>query len=68
MEVIMCDLWWMVLYINCVLCYWKKKDWVSVKRDCEMVLYFEWNSVKVLYMFGLVLIVEKKFMDVVKLL
>ena len=65
-EAITCDPRWTVLYINRALCHRKKKDWASVKRDCETALHFERNSVKALYMLGLALIAEKKFTDAAK--
>ena len=57
-EAITCDPRWTVLYINRALCHRKKKDWASVKRDCETALHFDRNSVKALYMLGLALIAE----------
>ena len=62
-EAITCDPRWTVLYINRALCHRKKKDWASVKRDCETALHFDRNSVKALYMLGLALIAEKKFTE-----
>ena len=59
-EAITCDPRWTVLYINRALCHRKKKDWASVKRDCETALHFDRNSVKALYMLGLALSAEKK--------
>ncbi len=62
-EAITCDPRWTVLYINRALCHRKKKDWASVKRDCETALHFDRNSVKALYMLGLALIAERKFTE-----
>jgi STIP1 homology and U-box containing protein 1 len=62
-EAITCDPRWTVLYINRALCHRKRKDWASVKRDCETALHFDRNSVKALYMLGLALIAEKRFTE-----